>query len=140
MDEAIPTRDAINIYDTLDERCAVDNFLGKDRQAAEAMFRENFVRYQEDLMWMGPRAFCYYLPAALAYAMSDESALSSIELELLLNTIEFQLQNEEEAIAPLFPAFREGIGAVVAWFERFGDDPIELDRWMALRLRVGGSG
>jgi hypothetical protein len=140
MDDAIPTLEEINVYDTLDERAAVENFLGKDRQAAEAMFRESFVHYQEDLMWMGPRAFCYYLPAALAYVVSDESIVGSIELGFLLNVIKFQLHDNEEAIAPVYPALGAGIDMVLDSSERFADDPVEFDRWTALRARVGGAG
>jgi hypothetical protein len=140
MDDAIPTLEEINVYDTLDERVAVEHFLGKDRKAAEALFRENFIYYQEDLMWMGPRAFCFYLPAALTYVVSDESNVGSIELGMLVNVIEFQLQDCEEAIAPVFSELRDGIDVVLSSFERSGDDPVELDRWTALRIRVGGAG
>jgi hypothetical protein len=139
MDNAIPTFEEINVYDTLDERVAVTNFLGKDRQAAEALFRENFVYYQEDLMWMGPKAFCYYLPAALAYVVSDESNIGSTELSMLLNVIEFQLRYNEEAIAPVFPALRYGIDELLDSFDRFDDDPVELGRWTVLRMLVGGA-
>jgi hypothetical protein len=52
---ALPTREEINVYNSLDEQWAVKMFLGKDLKEAEAMFREGFLSYQEDLMWMGPR-------------------------------------------------------------------------------------
>jgi hypothetical protein len=136
----LPTTDDINVYDTLDERAAVEHFLGKDQADAEVLFRENFLYYQEDLMWMGPRAFCYYLPAALAYVVRDASNVGSLELGFLLNVIEFQLQDNEEAIAPVFLALRDAIDVVLDSIERLDDDPVELDRWTALRLRVGGSG
>ena len=52
----LPTAEEINVFDSLDERCAVKNFLGKNQEQAHSLFRENFLRYQEDLMWMGPIA------------------------------------------------------------------------------------
>jgi hypothetical protein len=55
-----PTREEINVYDSLDERVAVERFLGKNLEEAEALFGENLCRYTEDLMWMGPVAFRYY--------------------------------------------------------------------------------
>ncbi|MFM7315484.1 MAG: hypothetical protein ACKO5E_00925, partial [bacterium] len=68
-----PTEQEINVYDSLDERCAVKNFVGKSQQEAELMFRENFLTYQEDLMWMGPVAFAYYLVPAMNYLKSIHS-------------------------------------------------------------------
>ena len=50
---------------SLDEGSACKHFLGKTLTEAEALFREASLYYQEDLMWMGPRAFQFYLPAAL---------------------------------------------------------------------------
>lgn len=40
-----PTEQEINVFDSLDERCAVRSFLGKDADQAQALFRENFGRY-----------------------------------------------------------------------------------------------
>ena len=67
----IPSRSDINVFDTLDERDACEHFLGKNIDEAEALFREDFLCYQEDLMWMGPRAFRYYVHAAINYIHSD---------------------------------------------------------------------
>jgi len=53
----LPTAEEINVFDSLDERCAVKNFLGKDLEQARSLYRENFLKRQEDLMWMGPIAF-----------------------------------------------------------------------------------
>ena len=57
MGTRLPTAEEINVFDSLDERCAVKNFLGKDLDQAQALFREISLYYQEDLMWMGPKAF-----------------------------------------------------------------------------------
>jgi hypothetical protein len=128
MDDAIPTLEEINVYDSLDERTAVENFLGKDRQEAEALFRKNFLYYQEGLMWMGPRAFCYYLPAALAYVQSQSADIGAVELHVPREVIEFQLDPDENVIAPVFPALRDRINLLLASFERIDDDRVEFDR------------
>ncbi len=36
-----PKEDEINVYDTLDERTALDHFLGKSIEQAEQLFIEN---------------------------------------------------------------------------------------------------
>src|SRR6185437_15714897 len=58
----LPTAEEINVFDSLDELDAVEHFLGKDLEQAQSLFRENFLRYQEDLMFMGPKAFQFYVP------------------------------------------------------------------------------
>ncbi len=59
----LPTAAEINVYDSLDERYACKNFLGKNLGEAEELFRENALHYSEDLEWMGPVAFRYYIRA-----------------------------------------------------------------------------
>src|SRR3981081_234663 len=67
----LPTRDEINVHGSPDEESACEHFFGKTQAEAERLFRSNSAYYQEDLMWMGPRAFHFYLPAAASYVMSD---------------------------------------------------------------------
>ena len=49
----LPTAADINVHDSLDEQHACQVFLGKSIDQAEALFRENGLFYQEDLMGMG---------------------------------------------------------------------------------------
>ena len=56
----LPSQKDINVYDSVDEQSAVKNFLGKDLDEAEALFRERTFIY-EHLMFMGPVAFCLYV-------------------------------------------------------------------------------
>ena len=69
----IPTREDINVYGSLDEQAACDHFFGENLKEAEDLFRENSQFYQEDLMWMGPRAFRYYVNAAINYLQSESA-------------------------------------------------------------------
>jgi hypothetical protein len=58
---SLPTAREINpIPEDLDGRCAERHFLGKTLDEAEALFRENSLCYQEDLMFMGVSAFRFY--------------------------------------------------------------------------------
>jgi hypothetical protein len=103
----IPKRHEINVFDSLDERTACDHFLGKNLAEAEALLSENPVYYQEDLMWMGPRAFRYYVAAAINL-IKGTSAPDSDLLNCLAGTLEFRFQHEPHElveIAPLLEAF-----------------------------------
>jgi hypothetical protein len=140
MHSEIPTAAEINRYDSLDERCAVEHFLGKDLTAAEALFRENFLYYQEDLMWMGPRAFCYYVQAAIAYLLSPAANGDADAANAFCSVVESQLENDRPAIAPAIPRLRDAIESMLANFSRFGCDPqvygdIE-SRYRALRFNL----
>ena len=58
----LPTVEEINpIPEDLDGQTAVQNFFGKSLEEAEALFRENSLCYQEDLMFMGASAFRFYV-------------------------------------------------------------------------------
>jgi hypothetical protein len=64
----LPTVEEINpVPENLDGQNAVRNFLGKSLDEAEALFRESSITYQEDLMFMGPPAFRFYVLAAINY-------------------------------------------------------------------------
>ncbi|MGE0144844.1 MAG: hypothetical protein AB7I19_16025 [Planctomycetota bacterium] len=83
MASELPTADDINRFDSLDERSAVTHFLDKDLAAAESMLRDNFLHYQEDLIWMGRRAFEFYVRAAIrigeeAIANGDEDTVNDV--------------------------------------------------------------
>ena len=83
MATELPSTADINQFDSLDERTAVEHFLGKDLAAAESMLRENFLHYQEDLIWMGRRAFAFYVRAAIrigeeAIANGDEDTVNDV--------------------------------------------------------------
>lgn len=51
----------------LDERSAVEHFLGKTRQEVYAMIQNNFTHYSEDFAYMGSSAFCWYVPVIQQY-------------------------------------------------------------------------
>jgi len=64
---SLPMRHDINVYDSLNERVACEHFFGRSLDEAEQLFCENALLYQEDLMWMGPAAFRYYVQASARY-------------------------------------------------------------------------
>lgn len=130
----LPTEGEINVLDTLDERRAVENFLGKDLEEARSLFRENFLRYQEDLMFMGPKAFQFYVQAAIDYLCDPAASEDSDAVSSFCSVIEHRLECEPEVILPVRAMIREGIVRILVGFERFGCD-FEIYGDVALRYR-----
>jgi hypothetical protein len=118
----IPPASDINVFDSLDERSAVDHFLGKDLSQAEALFRDNFIYYQDDLMWMGPRAFCYYVQAAIAYLTSPCSDGDSDAASSFCTVVEFRVDTDRNLIEPVVPTLRDAIRSLMTDLPRFAMD------------------
>jgi len=97
---AIPTRREINLGNSLDEQCACEHFLGKNPREAEKLFAESFSFYQEDLMWMGPVAFRYYVRAAINYIKSDASS-GDPEVWSLRCPLEYLLEIDPDSLLPI---------------------------------------
>jgi hypothetical protein len=116
----LPSADEINVYNSLDERTAVKNFLGKDLEQARQLFRENFLCYQEDLMFMGPRAFCFYVPAAIEYLRSTESDGYPDGVNSFCAILEARLDQDDAEIAAAKTVIREGIVAILENLDRYG--------------------
>lgn len=110
---ALPTRAEINVYDSLDERCAVEHFLGKDLDQAEELFRENFLKYREDLMWMGPKAFCFYVKAAIRYLKDPEGFDDWDAISCFHTVVDFQLEYCRADIVPAFDVLRDAVETVL---------------------------
>jgi hypothetical protein len=99
--DPLPTRQDINVYDSLDERCACENFLGKNLEEAEALFRYDFLTYQEDLLFMGPRAFRYYVRAAIRYLRGPHATGDSDAANTFASVLELRLENERNEVRPI---------------------------------------
>jgi hypothetical protein len=140
MRSSIPTANDINVYDSLDERSAVEHFLGKDLKQAEELFRQNFNYYQGDLMWMGPSAFCYYVDAAIAYLLSSAANDDSDAVNCFCGLVEFQLDGNAEAIAPACGRLRQAVQTILKDFDRYNCDPQVYgdlpSRYRSLQLRL----
>lgn len=117
----IPSESDINVRNSLDEIIARDNFLGKTLDEAEQLFRENSLAYQEDLMWMGPRAFAYYLRAVIDYLRSPHSAGDDDLISCLHMIILFRRDEEDFALA--LEQVRELVDYVLSDFDKFLEVP-----------------
>ena len=103
----------------LDEKRAVEHFLGKTSVQAEALFREHAIYYAEDLMWMGEQAFVFYFPAFCrflnsTYADGDADALSS-----LASVVTFRTKHEPKSIADARDAILSALNYCVDNYAKF---------------------
>jgi hypothetical protein len=115
----LPTREEINVHDSLDERWACDKFFGKTVEEAEGYFAENFLSAQEDLMWMGPVAFRFYVPAAIRYIESEKSKGDSDAINCFVGLLEFRVENEPEEIRPIASELASALRYILENYEKF---------------------
>jgi hypothetical protein len=113
----LPTEDEINVHNSLDERAASEHFLNQTLEQAEALFRDNSAYYQEDLMWMGPKAFAFYLQAAINYLKSDHSRGDYHFVDCLYGIVMFRSEQEEFSLA--LDRVREMVDYVIDNYEKF---------------------
>jgi hypothetical protein len=130
---SLPTEADINpIPGDLDGEVAAKHFLGKSVQGIAALLDENGIAYQEDLMWMGPKAFCFYLPAFLDHMhLRPDSELAPF----LASTVEFRLEHDADAVQPSFPT----ISAICSLLLEQDGDRVAPDlkqRLCAIRERI----
>jgi len=116
----IPTHNDINVYNSLDEQSACDHFLGKNLDEAEALFRQNSLYYQEDLMWMGPVAFRFYVEAAIRYIQSEAAANDSDRVSCFAGLLEFRLKYYEvNEFIPVAQRLASACAYVIEHWNRF---------------------
>ncbi|MDA7978121.1 MAG: hypothetical protein MPJ50_05050 [Pirellulales bacterium] len=139
-DFPVPSYEDINVFDSLDERAAAKNFLGKDLKQAEEMFQEGLEFFTEDLMFMGPQAFCYYVQAAIAYLTSPASKGDETGVFSFCSTLEFWLSEDWEKISPVHNLIQNGVATITELFRQRHFDPNEYedvpDRYKAMLDRM----
>ena len=107
----------------LDERHAVRTFLGKTPEQAEAMFRENFLYYQECLTYMRPPAFRFYVLPAIRYLLSRDADGDSDAASTFCYVLESRLRDHPEALAPIALAVLDAVERILRGFDRFDCTP-----------------
>jgi hypothetical protein len=131
----VPTEEEINVFDSLDERVAVKHFLGKNLEQATLLFQENFFYYQEDLMWMGPIAFRFYVRAAIRYLLGEHADNNADAVNTFCGVIEFRLENDASEIAAAKTIICAGIRRILERFDRYECAP-EIYGDVAKRYRI----
>ena len=91
-----PIEKDINVHNSPDEISASKNFLNKTREEAATLFAgKNGFNYLEDLMWMGPKAFAYYLQSAFDYLRVTKDMEQDTFLSMLYTAVEFHCEHDE---------------------------------------------
>ena len=111
------------MYGSLDERSACEHFLGTSLDEAEALFRENSLYYQEDLMWMGPVAFRFYVRAAITYAESEHATSDSDIISCLAMIFSFWQEHYPAELVPCARLLAHFCRVVVEHFDRYDASP-----------------
>jgi hypothetical protein len=105
----------------LDERTAIAHFLGKDRHAAFALFKDNPLHYADDLSCMGSIAFRFYFPSFAEYLRSSDSDRNSDALNALVGLVERRL--DAAAVEGAEDDIRDVLEHCHRHYEKFDVDP-----------------
>lgn len=107
-------------HGNLDAKRAWRNFGGLAVAAAHARFRENPEYYQEDFMFMGPRAFQFYFPVIDRFLREHQSTDEGDDGQawILGQGIMFQLKERQDD--SLFPAVTALASFVRSNLSRYG--------------------
>jgi hypothetical protein len=131
----LPAREDFNTYGSLDEVTACRHFCNKTLTEAEALFRENSLTYCQDFMWMGAKAFNFYLDALIKYVQSDESAGDNDIVNCIPSVIEYRLM--DAGFAEAIPRIRALMEYVIGSYGKFDIDSAIygdlLPKYMALQ-------
>lgn len=135
----LPSKADMDVYGSPDELSACDHFLGKTIEQAEVMFRESGEYYQEDLMWMGPVGFSFYLRAAINYLQSEAAVGDDHLIDCLHNVVMFRMEQDGFALA--IKGVKQVVDYVIANYQKFqvnediyGD---VLEKYNSLSCRLG---
>lgn len=113
MDPSLPTADQINVFDSLDERVALERFLGKTLQQAEEMIREDSGRSAENLTFMGPEAFCFYMIAFVSFIKSASAPRDYSPVASLCYLVECRLDGDCNSIPCAISMMRDAVKYVL---------------------------
>ena len=125
--KGLPTFDEINVFDSLDEREAVRNFFGKSLEEVEDMFCHDAFSYFEDLMWMGPKAFCFYVQALIRYFRSEHSVGDSETVSGFLGVMYWRLECEQHELSDVLGEIRDVVQYISDNPEKFYKSEEGLD-------------
>ena len=93
----------------LDTEYAFKTFFGKSLLEAEAMFHDHPTERTEDLRWMPPHPFRYYILAFKSYLLSDKSLKDPDAASCYLECIEQKIMEQPKTIDPIFEILEDSI-------------------------------
>jgi hypothetical protein len=119
----LPTAKDINPFDDLDGQRAERHFLGKTLEEAEALFREDSLTYQEDLMFMGVAAFRFYVQAAIRYIQSESATGDSDIISCFAAIFESRLEYDADELTSVAKQLAWACAYVLQNYDKFDLTP-----------------
>lgn len=108
----------------LDERYALEHFLGKSVEDASQLMFENAIYYIDDLGWMGLRAFAFYLPSVVPYLESEDSREDSGAIDGLVSIITRRIDEDPDAVGVARAPMLEVVNLIDRSFPKFDADEV----------------
>ncbi|MDR0522040.1 MAG: hypothetical protein LBH00_09350 [Planctomycetaceae bacterium] len=111
----------------LDVRHAKKNFFGKNLTEAEELLASNALYYQEDIFWMPPVPFQYYIHAYINYLLSEKSKDDTDGASCFINIIDYHIQHYPDNVIVCWECIAETLEHIRLNVEKFGWDNIYGD-------------
>ena len=132
-------------HGSLDEQGAWKQFGGLSRAEAFQRFIENPIHYQEDFMWMGPKAFAYYFPVIERFLFEFELAPDNDDAQAWILGCDVMMQfssTKPDCLKHLVPRIHDLACWVKANVHRFSYDQHEhhriANKWVRLEELLRG--
>jgi hypothetical protein len=127
LTERLPTREEI-AKDSLDGRYAIKHFHGKTLAEAEELFANGLrecipLTYTEDLMWMEPVGFRFYIRAAIRVALSERATGESDFINGLAGSIALWHKEYPGELKSCAQFLAEFCRQVIDQFDRYDANP-----------------
>ncbi|MDR3232623.1 MAG: hypothetical protein LBT46_02965 [Planctomycetaceae bacterium] len=103
----------------LDVEYAYKHFAGKTLEQAEELFAANALCYQEDLMWMPPTPFRYYICSYINYLLGNKSENDTDAASCFIALVKHKLKCERENILAVWNQVEETLKYIclhAQWF------------------------
>jgi hypothetical protein len=146
MEEFLPTESDINVHNSLDEQSACHHFFRRSLGEAEALFRDNPMYYSEDLMFMGPVGFRFYVRAAIQYIRSSSSENDSDFVSSFVGLLEYRLANQRTELAPVAELLASACRFIIEQYNRweivpeiYGDIRTRCERLIQVFTAMNGA-
>ena len=103
----------------MDEACAYRNFAGKSFDEAVALFEQCALAYQEDLVYMPPACFKFYMQAYVSYLDSDAARGDSDGASCFFDVIKLRKKDvqADEDLRTLLVQMLNQISKRQTWFD-----------------------
>lgn len=110
-------------HEDLDSAHAMECFYGKTLEQAELLFRQNALHHQEDLKWMGPVGFRFYVQSFTRYLESSHSAGDSDAANCFASLLKYLLDEGPKTVAPVADQLAKTCQHILQHYEKFEINP-----------------